>query len=193
MTPAEYRFVTAWEFVAPIEDVWREVGDPTNWANFWTGLERVHIIEPGDVDGRGATYELVFKSFLPYELSLEARVAAIDPPHYLRMETQGELEGTAVFELTEHGSTTNSSLTWTTKTTLAWMNLIAPLMRGLFEWNHDVLMRKAGDGLAHRIGASVTHREGSAPPLVVAVAPPVLALASVILVGRWLVSKKRRT
>src|SRR4051812_38336737 len=99
MGPTEYRFVTAWDFVAPIEDVWREVGDPMNWSNFWTGLERVHSLEAGDVDGRDATYELVFKSFLPYTLRLEARIVSIDPPRHLKMETSGELEGTAVFDL----------------------------------------------------------------------------------------------
>ena len=189
ISPAEYRFVTAWEFVAPIDDVWREVGDPTNWTNFWTGLERVHVLDSGDVDGRDAGYELVFKSFLPYTLSLEARVVDISPPHYLKMETRGELEGTAVFELTERGPSTLSSLTWTTRTTIPWMNAIAPLMRGLFEWNHDVLMRKAGDGLAQRIGAPVTHREGSAPPLLVAVAPPLAVLALIVLMTRLI---KRR-
>ncbi|MFN2595130.1 MAG: hypothetical protein ABR579_09620 [Actinomycetota bacterium] len=69
------------------------------------------------------------------------------------------------------------------------MNAVAPLMRGLFEWNHDVLMRKAGDGLARRIGASVTHRQGSAPSLAMAVAPPALAVAAIVLVSRSLLRR----
>lgn len=79
--------------------------------------------------------------------------------------------------LTQTGARTTSSLTWTVGTSVGWMNAVAPLMRGLFEWNHDVLMKKAGEGLARRIGAQVTHREGSAPPLAVAVAPPLVATA----------------
>ncbi len=35
------------------------------------------------------------------------------------------------------------------------MNLSAPLLRGLFEWNHDLLMKKAGEGLARRLDARV--------------------------------------
>lgn len=185
----EYQFVTSWDFGAPIETVWAEVGDPTNWANFWAGLEEVHGVAPGDVDGRDAVYELVFKSFLPYTLRLEAEVTEIDRPSHIRMETRGELEGTAVFDLVESGRSTTSTLTWTARTTLLWMNAIAPLMRGLFEWNHDVLMRKAGDGLSRRIGAPVTHREGSAPSLGVAVAPPLVALTAVALGIRWLLRR----
>lgn len=183
---ADYRFVTTWEFDAPIERVWNEVGDPTNWVNFWVGLERVNVVERGANDGSGEIYELVFKSFLPYTLALRAQTVAIEAPHHLEMRTTGELEGTAVFDLVESAARTISTLTWTTRTTLAWMNAIAPLMRGLFEWNHDVLMRKAGDGLARRIGATVTHREGSAPPLVVAAAPPVAVLLTTALCLRWL-------
>ena len=154
---ADYRFVTTWEFVAPIDDVWHEVGDPQNRVNFWSGLQRVVEKQPGDTTGENALYELVFKSFLPYTLSLDARVTGIEAPHHLRMETTGELEGVATFDLAERDGTTVSTLVWETRTTIAWMNAIAPLMRGLFEWNHDVLMRKAGEGLAQRIGAIVAH------------------------------------
>lgn len=175
---ADYRFVTTWELVAPLEAVWTEVGDPTNWPSFWVGLEQVNVIAPGDSEGRDGVYELVFKSFLPYRLRLTARVTEKRPPRHLRMETEGELQGTATFDLAGKEDRTTSTLVWETRTTLAWMNVIAPVMRGLFEWNHDVLMRKAGEGLARRIGATVTHKEGSAPPLARALLPPLTAIVA---------------
>jgi hypothetical protein len=42
---------------------------------------------------------------------------------------------------------------WSVKTAKAWMNLLAPIARPLFEWNHDVLMRWGGEGLAKLLGA----------------------------------------
>ncbi|MDQ3878776.1 MAG: SRPBCC family protein [Actinomycetota bacterium] len=189
---AEYRFVTTWEFDAPIDRVWGEVGDPTNWANFWVGLERVNVVEQGAEDGSGSVYELVFKSFLPYTLALRAQTVAIEAPRHLEMHTTGELEGTAVFDLAESEAGTISTLTWSTRTTLAWMNAIAPVMRGLFEWNHDVLMRKAGDGLAHRMGVTVSHRDESGPSLLAALAPPLLATLAFVLIIRHLVARSAR-
>jgi hypothetical protein len=38
------------------------------------------------------------------------------------------------------------------KTTEWWMNLLAPIARPLFAWNHDVVMRQGGEGLARLLG-----------------------------------------
>ncbi len=110
------------------------------------------------------------------------------------LDTAGELQSRAVFVLTPlDAGATRTTLTWETETTLLWMNLAAPLMRGLFEWNHDFLMRKAGNGLAERLGARVTHREQTGTPLVRALVPPLAVLALVVAAaqalrwprGRW--------
>ena len=39
------------------------------------------------------------------------------------------------------------------ETTKPWMNLLAPTARRVFVWNHDVLMRQGGEGIARRLGA----------------------------------------
>jgi hypothetical protein len=33
------------------------------------------------------------------------------------------------------------------------MNLLAPIAKPVFAWNHDVVMRQGGEGLARRLGA----------------------------------------
>jgi hypothetical protein len=37
---------------------------------------------------------------------------------------------------------------WNVHTTRAWMNLLAPVARPLFEYNHNVVMGWGGDGLS---------------------------------------------
>ena len=37
---------------------------------------------------------------------------------------------------------------WNVATTKAWMNLLAPLARPVFEWNHDWVMARGGEGIA---------------------------------------------
>ena len=37
-------------------------------------------------------------------------------------------------------------------TTKPWMNLLAPIARPVFEWNHDWVMRNGGEGLASLLG-----------------------------------------
>jgi hypothetical protein len=41
---------------------------------------------------------------------------------------------------------------WNVRTTKAWMNLMAPLLRSVFEWNHDWVMRRGGEGIAQLLG-----------------------------------------
>ncbi len=40
------------------------------------------------------------------------------------------------------------------------MNLVAPLLRPAFVWNHDVLMTEGGQALARRLGARLLQNEG---------------------------------
>ena len=188
---AEYRFVTSWTFTAPVERVWAEVGDPLNWRTYWAGLEDVRPLSPGAAPGPGAAYDLVFKSFLPYTLTLRARIDDYDDQARIVMSTQGELEGTAEFTVEATGAGTRTQLIWTTRTTKAWMNALAFVLRDLFAWNHDVLMRRAGNGLAERLGAQVTHAEGSAPSLPRALAPVAVPLVAVALIVRRL--RQRRS
>ncbi|HKQ32652.1 MAG TPA: polyketide cyclase, partial [Thermodesulfobacteriota bacterium] len=50
---------------------------------------------------------------------------------------------------------------WQVETTKPWMNLIAPLARPIFKWNHDVVMKWGAEGLARRLGAvAIEDKEG---------------------------------
>jgi hypothetical protein len=42
---------------------------------------------------------------------------------------------------------------WNVRTTAPWMNLLAPIARPFFRWNHDVVMGWGGEGLARLLGA----------------------------------------
>jgi hypothetical protein len=37
---------------------------------------------------------------------------------------------------------------WNVATSKAWMNLLAPVARPVFEWNHDWVMARGGEGMA---------------------------------------------
>ena len=169
---ADYHFVTTWEFEASPDRVWEHVGDPERWTSFWPGLEEVRLLG-GPGEGRaGSTYEFVFKSFLPYTVSLEGSIVEVEPESHMVVETVGELEGTGRFTMSEPSpGVTRTSLAWDTATTVAWMNATAPLLRGLFEWNHDFLMRRAGNGLSDILGARVAHKEATGTSLARALMP----------------------
>ena len=64
---------------------------------------------------------------------------------------EGELRGTGTWRLSEAGDVVRVSYAWNVTTTQAWMRWSAPLLRPLFRWNHDAVMRAGGLGLARRL------------------------------------------
>lgn len=177
---ADYRFVTTIEIASPVARVWEEVGRAERWATWWPGLVRVRELEPGDEQGRGALWEFTFKSRLPYRLSFRGRVTRIDPLERMDLEAVGELEGIAVYELTDMGSSTRMKLTWTVRTTKPWMNILAPVARPFFAWNHDVLMKAGGRGLARKLGSEVIGFEAGHP------LRPLLIWTAAVPAAHWL-------
>jgi uncharacterized protein YndB with AHSA1/START domain len=148
----EHRFLTTWCLEAPIEPVWEAIYDSERWPEWWRGVESVVEIAPGD-DGVGQVARYVWKSRLPYELEFEVVTTRVDRPHLLEGEASGELAGVGRWRLFEADGTTAVLYEWNVRTTRAWMNLMAPIARPVFAWNHDWVMRNGGQGLARRLGA----------------------------------------
>jgi hypothetical protein len=150
---AEYAFVTAWQIEAPIDKVWDAIYHADRWPSWWKGVESVVEVTPGDRDGIGAVRRYVWKSKLPYRLVFEMRVTRVEQPLALEGQAIGELEGTGRWQLSQEGAITTVGYFWNVRTTQAWMNLLAPIARPIFAWNHDVVMRQGGEGLARLLGA----------------------------------------
>lgn len=176
---ANYRFVTTTEVAAPIERVWEQVSRPERWVTWWPGLVAVTELEPGDKDARGSLQEFTFKSKLPYTLSFRGRITRVDPMTRMDIHAVGELEGDAVYDLEDLGHSTRMRLTWTVRTTKTWMNLLAPLARPFFAWNHDVLMKAGSRGLARKLGTEVSAFEAGHP------LRPIVRSALLLLGARW--------
>jgi hypothetical protein len=62
------------------------------------------------------------------------------------------LEGTGRWRLFAQDGVTAVLYEWNVGTSKRWMNLIAPIARRAFEWNHDWVMRNGGEGLARLLG-----------------------------------------
>jgi hypothetical protein len=116
-------------------------------------VESVVKLEPGDDEGVGSLGRYVWKSRLPYRLEFEMRITTVHRPRLMEGRSVGELTGTGRWRLFEDDGTTAVLYEWNVETTRAWMNLLAPLARPVFAWNHDAVMRWGGEGLARHLGA----------------------------------------
>lgn len=153
---ARYHFVTEFSVSADREIVWDALIDPTDWPSWWRWLKRVDLLDEGDADRVGARYRYAFGTALPYTLSCELLVEAAHRPRLVDATASGELQGSGHWRLAaDPDGGTSVAYTWLVETTKRWMNILAPIGRPAFSWNHDVLMRDFAKGVAQVTGSEL--------------------------------------
>ena len=150
---ADYRFLSTWLLEASREDAWEVIADAVAWPSWWPGVTSVDELEGGDADRVGSRYRIAWRSRIPYPIEFEFTVQQVDRPRVMAGRAVGELEGSGCWRLFEEGGVTAVTYDWRVTTTRAWMNLVAPVARPIFAWNHDWVMTRGGEGLARRLGA----------------------------------------
>ena len=151
---AKYEFLTTWCVDAPIDAVFDVLNDSAGYPRWWKGVKSVEVLEPGGEAGIGEVDHFTWRSVLPYSLGFDLRVTRVERPHLIEGHATGELEGVGTWRLYE-GQGTAIVYDWRVRTTKAWMNIFGPLARPAFAWNHDIVMRQGGEGLAAEIGATL--------------------------------------
>lgn len=145
---AHYSFVTTWRLRSPIEAVWDAIVNSGDWPRWWPNVRSARRLKEGDADGVGTVDELVFKGRLPYTLRFTMTTTLAQRPTDLEGEARGELEGRGRCRLYGEDGETVVSYHWDVRTTGRPFNLLAPLARPIFAWNHDRVMEAGQRGLA---------------------------------------------
>jgi uncharacterized protein YndB with AHSA1/START domain len=149
---AHYRFLTTWLLDSPCEPVFDAIYDQASWPGWWRGVEEASEVRPGDESGVGTVARMVWKSLLPYRVEFEVTTTHVERPHLLQADAVGELTGVGRWRLFEEEGATAVLYEWNVATTRAWMNLVAPVARPVFKWNHDWVMARGGEGIANLLG-----------------------------------------
>lgn len=146
-----YHFITRWQFRSPLERVWDEIYHSDDWPSWWKGVLSVERLRKGDPDGVGEQKRYAWKSILPYKLCFEMTLTENIPYSRLVGKATGELEGTGIWTFEAKDGITLVCYDWQVRTTKRWMNLLSPIARPFFEWNHDVVMEWGRRGLEQRL------------------------------------------
>ena len=116
-------------------------------------LRKSKDLKDGDANHVGAIHRYSWKSKLPYRLVFEMESTRVEPISFIEGRAIGELQGAGRWQLSNEDGITTVRYDWKVETTKPWMNLIAPIARPFFSWNHNVVMGWGGEGLAKRVGA----------------------------------------
>jgi uncharacterized protein YndB with AHSA1/START domain len=145
---ADYEFVTNWNIDAPVAQVYGAIEDANSWPKWWRGVISSVELTPGDEAGVGSIRRTVWKSALPYKLEFDSEVVRVEKNKMIEVRAFGQLGGRGLWQLEPNGAQkTRVRYDWTVKTTKPWMNILSPIARPMFRWNHDIIMGWGEDGL----------------------------------------------
>ncbi|MEN0130263.1 MAG: hypothetical protein AAGC49_12540 [Brevundimonas sp.] len=158
--PRRYRLASTWLVEAPVERCWAVLADPTmSWPRWWPGV-RARDVRP-HAELVGSTAHVEFRARIPhvpgaYTLRLDLAVAGAEPPRRVTLRTTGDLEGSAFVELARASSPDSTRITvdWDVQTTLAWMNVLGPVLARPFAASHAAVMRAGEQGLRQLLADS---------------------------------------
>lgn len=151
--PWQYNFVTTWKIMAPLDSVWELIYDQEKWPQWWKGVRKVETIQEGDENDLGKKIRYTWKSVLPYKLTFDMEASRVEKPFTLEGIANGELEGLGRWELNSENGITTLQYEWKVNTNKKWMIRLAPLLKPLFKWNHNVVMRRGAIGMAKKLNA----------------------------------------
>ena len=151
MAATRFDLVSEWRFATPIERIWAELIKPDEWPDWWRAVKKVELIAEGDRDGVGAVRRFTWGTALPYTLSFNTTATRIEPMHLLEGEARGELNGLGRWTLSREGEGTHVRYDWMVDITIPWQVTLAPLLRPVFAWNHNVVMGWGYEDLKTRL------------------------------------------
>lgn len=156
--PARYHLTSKYSLTSDREAVWVALMAVPEWPSWWRWARRIDVLtEPASDDGVGAVYRNQIGTPLVYGFTYTTEIVGVARPRLIDLTSSGDLVGRGRFLLSDAlPGGTQVTFTWLVETPKWWMNLLAPVARPVFVWNHDRLMTDFGRGLARVSGGELT-------------------------------------
>ena len=153
--PIEYSFSTKWKTTANIQNVWDAIRLSLEWPVWWKSFNSVIEITPGDEMGIGSIRRYTLRSPAHYKLTFDFLLTDRIEHKLLSGKASGELEGSGFWHFNVNDGITYIECQWNVKTTRAWMNTFAFLLKPAFKYNHRLVMKKGAQYLEKKLGVPV--------------------------------------
>lgn len=152
---AHYQFESEWALTAAVGQVFELACHPEGFSAWWPSVKTSQLLEEGDEEGVGARATYTLRSPLFYSMRFVTTTVEVDRPSRIHALVRGDLVGTGTYLLEGDEYRTRVRHVWNVSTTKTWMNLFAPVVRPLFVWAHQHVMRKGAVAMAKRLNATL--------------------------------------
>jgi uncharacterized protein YndB with AHSA1/START domain len=152
-TVKSYRFLTCWQFDAPIQQVWEAITDVARYPEWWPGIRRADIVRGRREGHEGQIVSFAVRGALPYTLHFLSEAVESAPPNRMVVRATGDLVGRGEWNLTPTATGTEVTYLWEVRLDKPGFALLTrlPGVRRALERNHDRVMAQGGANLARRL------------------------------------------
>ena len=142
----EYVFVDEWDVAAPRESVFAAIADARTYPQWWKPVY-IEVDAEGE-PALGKESRQHFKGRLPYHLHTRSRIVALEAPHVIEGEVDGDLRGHGRWTLTDtpEGGT-HVRFDWRVHADRTLLRVLTPVLRPALRWNHAWAIARAVEGL----------------------------------------------
>lgn len=138
--------MSVWRVDASVKACWDFLVSPSqHWVDWWPSLRSIDVERTDDVVG--STAACVWRSPLGHALRFTLTLTDLAPGEQIVLVSDGDLSGAGTIEFSQNGNGTRLDIDWQIHTTRRWMNLTGLVLRPLFTWGHNVVMRTGERGL----------------------------------------------
>lgn len=138
---SSYHFVTHWRIRGAIGRVYAVLRDGAGYSTWWRPAYRL----TEDVGSRKV--RSVVRGWLPYTLDFTTELVREEPPKEMELRATGDLVGRGLWRLRQSGPVTEVDFFWDVQATKPLIRRLSFLLKPLFRWNHDWVMRVGEMGL----------------------------------------------
>ena len=136
-----YRFQSEWRLDASHERVFEALKDLEGYVAWWPEVKAVKRIAEG-------RFEVVARATLPYELRFISSQSVLDENKgILEAGLRGDLNGFTRWTLLQREGSTVAVFDEEVHTGKRLLNVLAPVARPAFRYNHTLMMRHGQEGL----------------------------------------------
>ena len=143
-----YRFRSEWSLEASRERVFETLKDLEGYVAWWPEVKDVKRIAEG-------RFEVVARATLPYQLRFITSQSVLDEnTGIIEAGLRGDLNGFTRWTLSQRSGRTVAVFDEEVHTGKRLLNVLAPVARPAFHYNHTLMMRHGQEGLQRLLAAS---------------------------------------
>jgi hypothetical protein len=148
----DYHFVTHWKIRGPIRKIYDVLKEGARYSEWW----RPAYLKTEEVGPRKV--RSLVRAKLPYTLDFTTELVRERPPTELEIKASGELAGTGLWKLNEKDGWTRIEFYWDVRAEKPLVRWLSFLLKPLFRWNHDWVMKVGERGLQEEIIRNIPTR-----------------------------------